>query len=285
MGAMIGLMAGIGLVLVMLGVSTDPQRRTDRQPVGRGTADLLAQAGMSGLTPIRLWALQAGAGLVTLIVVQVITGSIAVSGIFGLFAVAAPRMLVSRQRHRRQSDLRELWPEVVDNLTSGVRAGLSLPEALAAIGDRGPEQLREPFRRFGAEYRTSGQFNRCLDSLKESLADPVGDRVCESLRVAREVGGTDLGRLLQTLSGFLREDARTRAELLSRQSWSVNGARLAVVAPWFVLLLLATQRETLAAYDTPVGLMILGGGAVLTVVAYRLMMRIGRLPDEKRVLR
>ena len=39
---------------------------------------------------------------------------------------------------------------------------------------------------------------------------------------AREVGGTDLGRLLSTLSGFLRDDARTRAELLARQSWSVN---------------------------------------------------------------
>jgi len=25
------------------------------------------------------------------------------------------------------------------------------------------------------------------------LADPVGDRVCETMRVAREVGGSDLG--------------------------------------------------------------------------------------------
>lgn len=282
---MIGLIGGIGLVLIVWGASGRPAGRTARSVGGGRTADLIAQAGLAGLTPARLLALQAGAGLLVLLVVQVLTRSVAVSAIFALFALGAPRLLVARLRHRRQSDLRELWPEVVDNLTSGVRAGLSLPEALAAIGDRGPDQLREPFRRFGAEYRTSGQFNRCLDSLKESLADPVGDRVCESLRVAREVGGTDLGRLLQTLSGFLREDARTRAELLSRQSWSVNGARLAVVAPWAVLLLLATQRETLAAYDTPAGLMILAGGAVLTVVAYRLMMRIGRLPDEKRVLR
>ena len=67
------------------------------------------------------------------------------------------------------------------------------------------------------------------------------------------MGGTDLGRLLSTLSGFLRDDARTRAELLARQSWSVNAARMAVAAPWLVLILLATQRETLQAYDTPTG--------------------------------
>ena len=46
----------------------------------------------------------------------------------------------------------------------------------------------------------------------------MGDRLVESLRIAREVGGTDLGHLLRTLSGFLREDARTRAELETRQS-------------------------------------------------------------------
>jgi tight adherence protein B len=103
--------------------------------------------------------------------------------------------------------------------------------------------------------------------------------------VAREVGGTDLGRLLSTLSGFLRDDARTRSELLARQSWSVNAARMAVAAPWLVLILLATQRETLQAYDTPTGTLILICGAVASFVAYRLMIRIGRLPEDRRVLR
>jgi len=208
-----------------------------------------------------------------------------VSLIFAIFGSAVPRLLVRRLLHRRQSDLRELWPEVVDNLTSGVRAGLSLPEALTAIGVRGPEQLRDPFTQFGHDYRITGKFDDSLNRLKVSLADPIGDRVCESMRVAREVGGTDLGRLLSTLSSFLREDARTRAELLARQSWSVNAARMAVCAPWLVLILLATQRETLAAYDTPTGSAILVLGAALSITAYRMMIKIGRLPADKRVLR
>jgi tight adherence protein B len=60
---------------------------------------------------------------------------------------------------------------------------------------------------------------------------------------------------------------------------------MAVCAPWLVLILLATQRETLDAYDTPAGTFILIVGAVLSLLAYRMMIRIGRLPQDKRVLR
>ena len=77
----------------------------------------------------------------------------------------------------------------------------------------------------------TGRFGDCLDRLKDRLADPTGDRVIEGLRIAREVGGGELGRLLRNLSGYLRDETRTRSELESRQAWTVNGARLAVAAP------------------------------------------------------
>ncbi len=51
-----------------------------------------------------------------------------------------------------------------------------------------------------------------------------------------------------------------------------------------VLLLLCFQREVIARYASPAGVVVLTTGAVLSVVAYRLMLRIGRLPEERRVL-
>jgi tight adherence protein B len=180
--------------------------------------------------------------------------------------------------------LAEVWPDAVDNLASAVRAGMSLAEALSGLADRGPEPLRDAFGLFARDYQLSGRFEECLDRLKARLADPVGDRVVEGLRVAREVGGGDLGRLLRNLSGHLRDDARTRAELEARQSWAVNGARLAVAAPWLVLLLMCFQREVIARYASPAGVVVLVIGGVVCVVAYRVMLRIGRLPVERRVM-
>src|SRR6195952_3897465 len=195
MGAFLGLLIGLGLLLIWHGLTAAPRSRRSRRRSDR-TREQLIQAGLPGVTPGQLIALQILAGLLVAVLGIALTQSISVTAVFAVFAAAVPRLMVARLRHKRQADLRELWPEVVDNLTSGVRAGLSLPEALSAIGVRGPEQLREPFKQFGTDYRTTGKFNDSLDRLKTALADPVGDRVCESMRVAREVGGTDLGRLL-----------------------------------------------------------------------------------------
>jgi tight adherence protein B len=282
-GALLGLVLGIGLLLVWRSGPRAPKRRTDPRRPGR-RQQLLSAAGLTGINPAQLLALQFGLGVLVFVVVLLTTGTVTVSLVFGLFGFAVPYAQVRRLAGRRRSDLREVWPEVVDNLASAVRAGLSLPEALSALSGRGPEVLRPPFARFAADYRSTGRFGACLDRLKDELADPVGDRIVETLRVAREVGGTDLGRVLRTLATFLREDARARAELETRQGWVVSAARLAVAAPWAVLLLLATQSTTLAAYDSPLGTAILLAGGVVCVVAYRLMLRIGRLPQDVRVL-
>lgn len=285
-GVALGLAFGIGLFCVWW--SFWPREpRTARPPSARRQAlvDDLRQAGMEGVSPAALIAASVVLGLLVFALALGVTSVAVLAACFASMAVAAPMLLVRSRARRRRAVLRDVWPDVVDNLASGVRAGLSLPEALSQLGSRGPESLRPAFVAFAEDYRATGRFQDCLDQLKARLADPVGDRIVESLRIAREVGGSDLGRLLRTLSAFLRQDARTRSELQTRQGWTVNAARLAVAAPWIVLTLLATRPESIAAYDQPAGAAVLVGGAATTVVAYRLMVRIARLPDEQRVLR
>ncbi|MBC9956099.1 type II secretion system F family protein [Yimella sp. cx-51] len=218
------------------------------------------------------------------LVAMAATGVAPVALCFAALAGYAPVAWVRGRAQRRRHNRRELWPDAVDHISSAVRAGLALPEALAQLAIRGPEELRPAFAGFAHDYRTTGDFQGCLDDLKARLADPVADRLIESLRLAREVGGTDLGRLLRTLSTFLRDDARTRAELEARQSWTVNAARLALVAPWLVLLMLATRGDSLRAYSSPTGVAVLVIGGGVSFLAYRLMRRIGRLPAEVRVM-
>ena len=288
MGMLTGLLAGVGLFLIWW--STWVPEEAPTEAVRRETAwdrlrDELTQAGFEQTGPGSLVAGSIAAAVLSGLVTFAVSGAVAVAVSFALIAAYAPLAFVRLRARKRRRALREVWPDAVDNITSAVRAGMALPEALSQLSVRGPAELRPAFASFAEDYRATGRFAPSLDALKERLSDPVADRLIEALRLAREVGGSDLGGLLRTLSAFLREDARTRAELETRQTWTVNAARLSVAAPWIVLAILATRGGAIAAYDTRIGVLVLLGGAAICVAAYRLMMRIGRLPEERRVLR
>lgn len=283
MGALIGLGFGIGLMLIWSvgALPRQERQRTNRQPHLR---ELLDQAGLESVSVtafVLLALILGGAGA---LVVFAVSETAPVALAFGTMAAWLPVAVATSRRRRRLREYAEVWPEAVDNLASAVRAGMSLPDALANLAVRGPEPLRPQFDRFALDYQVSGQFGQSLDRLKDRLADPVGDRVVEGLRIAREVGGGELGRLLRNLSGYLRDEQRTRSEMESRQAWTINGARLAVAAPWMVLLFMIGQPDVIQRYNSTGGVVVLAFGAAACLVAYRLMMRIGRLPVERRIL-
>lgn len=214
----------------------------------------------------------------------VIMGSTVFAMVVSVAAAFIPRTLAARARQRRTEAMRSAWPEALDEVVSAIRSGLSVGEALGGLGSRGPEVLREPFAHFSYAVRATGRLDVCLDDVKAKLADPLADRVIESMRIAATLGGADLGKSLSTLASLVREENRARGELLARQSWTVNGARLAAAAPWLLLLLLSTREGTVQAYSTPTGIGVLISGFIATVVAYGLMVRLGRLPHEERIL-
>jgi tight adherence protein B len=287
-GLGVGALLGGGVFLIWWSCWTPRPRHGGR---GRsvGVFDVLrddiVHAGFSGLSVRALLGACVIAAMVVVAVVQVGVGVAPIAGCCGLMGGWLPLAIVRSRARRRRSRLRDRWPEVVDHITSGVRAGMALPEALGQLGHRGPDGLRDPFAAFADDYRLTGRFGDCLDRLKDRLSDPVADRLVESLRIAREVGGPELGRVLRTLSAFLRDDVRTRAELEARQSWTVYAARLAAAAPWIMLGVLAMSPVSIAAYSSGPGALVLAVGAAVTVVAYGAMIRIGRLPEDERVLR
>jgi tight adherence protein B len=281
-----GLLIGVGLFLIWWSLWPREETATARRAGLRTRLqDDITQAGYTSVSPANVVTACGLGGLLVFTLMYATTRVGPVALCFAIMAAYGPIGLMRMRARSRRAHLRDLWPDAVDNISSGVRAGLALPEALSQLAIRGPEELRPAFAAFAEDYRTTGRFQECLDRLKERLADPVGDRLVESLRIAREVGGSDLGRLLRTLSSFLREDARTRAELETRQGWTVNAARLASAAPWIVLAMMSFQRDSLQSFGSAGGVLVLLVGGGVTIVAYRLMIRIGRLPEEERVLR
>ncbi|KFF58561.1 type II secretion system protein F [Cryobacterium sp. MLB-32] len=284
MTLVLGCLLGAGLLLLASPIlwPAGTKARSRGSTVLAGLRGQLAQAGLASVP----------AGV---FVAVVVLGSLAMAGLAqGIFAVSAltvvagivgaalPGLVVSwRVRGRRRAS-RTVWPDVVDHLVSALRSGLALPDSVSSLAASGPVPTRRAFARFEREYRATGNFTYCLDELKRGLADPIADRILETLRMAREVGGSDVTLVLRNLAAWLRQDAAIRSEVEARQSWVVNAARLGVAAPWIVLALLASRPEAAFAYNTPAGIGVIIGGLIVSVIAYRVMIALGRLPAERR---
>ncbi|WP_353810293.1 type II secretion system F family protein [Agromyces sp. SYSU T00194] len=283
--AALGASLGIGLMLCAapwLWPRTTGRRGARADPGTAGIRAMLAAAGLHGVSP--------GLFAVVSLVLAVIAGAIAhaLSGVvaltiaIGLAALTAPWLVVRQRLATRRAAHRAAWPDLVDHLVSGVRAGMALPDAVAALDEVGPAPLRAAFAAFRRDWRETANFSASLDRLKAALADPTADRIIETLRMAREVGGTELTPTLRALSAYLREDAALRGEVAARQGWVRNAARLGVCAPWVLLLILSTRPEAISAYNTPAGVVLIVVGLGVSVVAYRLMLGLGRLPEDGR---
>jgi tight adherence protein B len=261
MGIALGLIAGVGLLLVLEALTRPRVRRRRPRPFSRSLG----------------WA--AGAGATGGALGLAITGLPVVGLLSAAVGCGVPSWWRRRVERRRHGVRLSAWPDAVDDLRSQVRAGMALPDAVGALARTGPVPLRPCFAGFLAEYRASGSFRSGLGTL-DVPEDPLAQRVVAALTVAREVGGSELGTVLAALSTLIREDARARAEIIARQSWTVTAARLAVAAPWLTLAVMSTRPGTVAAYQSMEGAVLLCGVALTSLAAYLLMARIGRLPVE-----
>lgn len=287
MSALLGVALGVGLLLAISPWlwPASAERVTTRSPFADRVRDELALAGLSHV-PLTVIAIACAVlALLAAAIAAAVFGIAVLALVAGVLGGALIPIVIRTRALRRRVANRALWPDVVDHLVASVRAGMSLPDATAALAELGPPPMRPAFAAFAAELRRGGGFQPALDGLKQRLADPTADRIVETLRMAREVGGTELPVVLRSLSGYLRDDAALRAEVRARQSWIRNAARLGVAAPWLLLAVLATKPETIAAYDSQAGTVLILVGVAVSLAAYRLMIALGRLPEERRWFR
>lgn len=280
----LGLILGIGVLLVtsvFLWPSTS-QRSPRRGPLVRRVRDRLAQAGLPNVKPSAVVALSVVLSVSVAALVFALIPVFALAVAAGTVALVLPALAVEWRARARRKATRVVWPDVVDHLVSAVRSGLALPDSVVTLAHAGPVTTREAFASFESDYRSTGNFSLCLDGLKRRLADPTADRIFETLRMSREVGGNELTTVLRNLAAYLRQETAVRSELEARQSWLMNAAKLGVAAPWIVLLLLATRPEAVAAYNTAAGALLIVVGLGVSVLAYQVMISIGRLPEERR---
>ena len=154
-----------------------------------------------------------------------------------------------------------------------------------ALAEHAPTPLRPNFIRIKIAVQKGEGIESALKREKEELNSAISDQVFETLIVAKEFGGRDANNALRLLSEFVRDDLDVLEEIRTKFGWIKNSAVLATIAPWILLILLSSQRSTVAAFSTNSGVRVLASGVIMTGLAYLWMERVGRIPTSARALR
>ena len=217
------------------------------------------------------------------IVVSIITKVFVIAPVSIVMAILLPGILLNQRKIKIQDQKMRQWTLLIDDLTSGVRAGLTLSEALAQALQNCEEPLRLDFQEAILEINRSGQVSKVITILKNQITDTVGVATLKLLQVVMKTGANDLATSLSILSNSSRENHNLIQELKAKQSWVLNGARISVISPWLVLLALWTQESVRNAYQNLIGQLILILVAVVGLFGYLVMKRIGRIEVFRRV--
>lgn len=248
---------------------------------------------------LRQWCDEAGLSGVPLAVIGIVLGTVAVIAATTLTAiipvpavtplgvalgVGIPIIALSSVRESRRRRARALWPDIIDSIRVSLRSGSTLLESVSAASSIVAPDWRAAWDGLESDLRRGSDAESALRRLQHALADPIADRVVESLSVARDFGGTELPAVLSDLARSIRREQGIRDEARTRQSWVRHAATLGVIAPWVVLALLVTRPENREAYASASGSVLILASAAATVVAFFVMTALGSLREPRRWL-
>jgi tight adherence protein B len=164
--------------------------------------------------------------------------------------------------------------------TSG---GRSIPRALLEVGTRAPAPTGDAFRAAQQTWRVSGDVERTLAVVRDQLADAATDVVTETLLVAHELGGADVGRRLARLADDRRRDLAARDLAVAKLAGARFARRFVIIVPLGMAVAGQAVGTGRQAFASPAGQAVGLVAAAMVAACWLWAGSLLRLPDEPRV--
>jgi tight adherence protein B len=213
----------------------DLEKKSQRK--GPDLAARIAQAGLP-IDKRQFLVISAGVAVAIAGLIYLKSGSAPLAGLFGVMAAfGLPNLVLSQLRMRRINKFVDLFPNALDIIVRGVKAGLPLGDTLRIIANESPEPIRSEFRKL-VESQTLGL---PLPEATEKLAERVP--ISETNFFAIVIGiqsksGGNLSEAIGNLSRTLRERRKMKGKIKAMAMEAKASAVIIGLVPFVVTLML-----------------------------------------------
>ena len=246
----------------------------------RGQRDVLRRrlenAGIA-LRPGEYVVLTAGAALGAFFVGLVVGGGAIAIGLAALVGGISWLRLKSKTTKRRAAFERQL-PELLQQLTSTLRAGYGVMQALDSVGRETEAPMCDEICRVVREVQLGRPLSESLESMSERAGCEDFTWVVQAIEINAEVGG-DLVEVLDAVASTIRARAQLRRQIKTLSAQGRLTARILIAMPFVMAVLLSLIHPGYLSpfVDTTAGPYLIAIGAVLMTVGKLWLRRIVRL--------
>lgn len=234
-----------------------------KNPNKRGIKDQMRQAGMTAnMKTFIIYSIITA--IVTSIIAFVLSGNLILTaamlfiGGFGL-----PRWYVGRRRTKRMNAFLEEFPNAVDVITRGIKAGLPLNDTIGIIATEAKEPVRTEFKKILETQKMGVPMTEAIQKLYKNVPLTEANFFGIVIAIQQSAGG-NLSEALGNLSTVLRDRKKMKAKIQSMSSEAKASAGIIGVLPPAVMILiyLSTPDYIMLLFTTTTGNLILIGALI-----------------------
>jgi tight adherence protein B len=186
-----------------------------------------------------------------------------------------PFLFLSIKASRRQAKFEEQLPATLQLLAGALRAGHSLLQAVDTVVREADEPIAGEFQRVLTEARLGRPLEEAFDGMAKRMRSVDFEWTVMAINLQRQVGG-NLAEVLGTVSGTIRERYTLKRQIRALSAEGRLSSLILTMLPlvMFVALLAFNPVFLAPLYTTRVGLLLLGGAAVLMCIGVLWMRKL-----------
>jgi tight adherence protein B len=185
-------------------------------------------------------------------------GALGFAGAFGL-----PRWLLAFLKKRREARFLKEFPDAVDVIVRGIKAGLPLLDCLKMITVDSPEPMKSEFRAIVETQAVGLPLGEACAKLYESMPLPEANFFGIVISIQQKAGG-NLSEALSNLSRVLRDRKKMKAKIqaMSQEAKASAGIIGALPIAVMTLVWLSSPNYISLLWTEPLGRLMLAGSAL-----------------------
>lgn len=180
-----------------------------------------------------------------------------------LTGVGLPHLVTGMMIGQRIAKFIKMFPDAIDLLVRGLRAGLPISEAIGIAGREMSDPVGIEFRAVADKIRIGKTLDQALAETARLINVPEFQFFVIALAIQRETGG-NLAETLNNLSEVLRKRMQMKLKIAAMSSEAKASAYIVGCLPFVVFGLISVMNpQYVAPFTTDTRLMIAGGVGLL----------------------